>query len=89
MTSIIGYLGYALINLWSPLQIIHMVRGRHIELGRLPVATLVGGLVCLQVSFGLDHLPLYTQVGNAMGLVFSAAILSIISLRLREKRNAA
>ena len=81
ITAAIGYLGYALINLWGPLQIVHMVRGRHIELGRLPLATLVLGMACLQVSFLADGLPLYTQAGNGAGLAFSTIILAIVSFR--------
>lgn len=81
ITAAIGYLGYAFINLWGPLQIVHMARGRHIELGRLPLVTLCVGLLCLQVSFGLDGLPLYTQVGNAAGLLFSVSMLAIVTHR--------
>jgi len=83
LTAIIGYLGYVLINLWGPLQIVHMLRGKHIELGRLPLITLVLGMACLQVSFAVDGLPLYTQAGNGMGLTFCTAMLALVSYRKR------
>ena len=85
MTAAVGYLGYALINLWAPLQISHMIRGRHAELGRLPVVTLCAGLLCLQVSFAADSLPLYTQVGNGLSLLFSTTMLAIVSYRRRRE----
>lgn len=78
-TALLGYLGYALINLWGPLQIAHMLLGKHIELGRLPLVTLVLGMACLQVSFLVDGLPLYTQAGNGVGLTFCAVMLVIVS----------
>lgn len=87
LIAAIGYLGYALINLWAPLQIGHMIRGRHVELGRLPIVTLCAGLLCLQVSFTADSLPLYTQVGNGLGLLFSAVMLAIVSYRKRRTRG--
>lgn len=80
-TAAIGYLGYALINLWGPLQVWQMIRGNHVELGRLPMVTLCAGLLCLQVSFTADGLPLYTQAGNGLALLFSAAMLAIVSYR--------
>jgi len=86
MTAAVGYLGYALINLWAPLQIFHMTRTRpNIELGRLPVVTLCAGLLCLQVSFAADSLPLYTQVGNGLSLLFSTTMLAIVSYRRRRE----
>lgn len=84
MTAAIGYLGYALINLWGPLQVWHMLKGKHIELGRAPLVTLVLGMACLQVSFALDSLPLYTQVGNGLGLTFCTVMLAIVSYRKKE-----
>lgn len=87
ITAAIGYLGYALINLWGPLQIGHMVRGRHVEFGRLPIVTLCAGLLCLQVSFAADSLPLYAQAGNGLSLLFSTAMLVIVSYRKRRTRG--
>jgi hypothetical protein len=83
VAAAIGYLGYVLINLWGPLQIAHMLRGQHVELGRAPLVSLMLGLVCLQVSFALDGLPLYTQVGNGAGLTFSTVMLVIVSRKGR------
>lgn len=81
MTELLGYLGYALIVLWTPIQIIHMLRGSNVELGRFPLVTLALGLGCLQVSFGLDRLPLYAQIGNGMSLSFTMQMLAIVSWR--------
>jgi len=82
ISQLLGYVGYGMINLWAPLQIALLLRSRTIDLGRLPLSSLVLGMACLQVGFALDHLPLYTQAGNATGLLFTSITLAIVSRRI-------
>ena len=76
MTALLGYLGYAFVVGFCPLQLFEAIKGRTLNLGLLPLISLVLGLALLQVSFVLAGVIPYI-VGNGLGLVFSTALLGI------------
>jgi len=76
MTALLGYLGYAFVVCFYPLQLFEAIKGKNLNLGLLPLISLVLGLALLQVSFVLAGVIPYI-VGNGLGLVFSMALLGI------------
>jgi hypothetical protein len=78
MISIVGYLAYGLIVGFNAIQWFYMVRGKTINLGALPMWSLVFGLALLQVTlvwplvFSGFAPPTYIIVGNALSFIFAA-----------------
>lgn len=78
MISLLGYLAYGLIVGFNAIQWFYMIRGKTINLGALPMWSLVFGLALLQVTlfwplfFGGFAPPTYIVVGNAVSFIFAA-----------------
>ena len=76
MVGILGYVGYAFVVAFYPLQVFEAVTRRNLNLGLLPLISLTLGLVVLQVSFTLSGVIPYI-VGNGLGLFFSVILLGL------------
>lgn len=78
MISFVGYLAYGLIVGFNAIQWFFMVRGKTINLGALPMWSLVFGLALLQLTLfwplfmGGFVPPTYIIVGNALSFIFAA-----------------
>jgi hypothetical protein len=68
---VLGYIAYVLICAFGPIQLFNMIHGRNIELGNLPLFTLIAGLALLQLSIMRDAAPTYVLVGNGAVLIFN------------------
>ena len=84
MISVLGYLAYALICAFSPLQLWGMVRGKNIDLGAWPLVSLTAGLALLAGTFAFVTVPMYVIVGTTVSMAGCAANLALI-LRLPSR----
>jgi len=75
---VFGFVAYFFIVLFSPIQLWGMWRGKNIDLGVRPLASLILGLVLLQGTFFYVTVPLYVFVGTATSLTFTAAIAACV-----------
>lgn len=75
MVTILGYVAYAFICLFNPLQLFSMVRRRNINLGAWPLVSLTLGLALLELSFIWVAAPTYVVIGTALSLAFTAVNL--------------
>lgn len=78
MVTILGYVAYAFICLFNPIQLLFMVRRKNVNLGAWPLASLVLGLALLSVSFWYVAVPTYVIVGTAVSLLGCAANLLLV-----------
>ena len=78
MVDVFGYVAYFFIVLFSPMQLFLMAKGKNIDLGVWPLASLILGLVLLQGTFFYVTVPLYVFVGTATSLTFTAAIAACV-----------
>lgn len=91
MVTILGYVAYAFICFFNPLQLFSMVRRRNINLGAWPLVSLTLGLALLELSFLWVTAPMYVVIGTAVSLTFTAINLMQVLYAQRgtnPRRNA-
>jgi len=76
MVTILGYVGYAFVVAFYPLQVFEAVTRRNLKFGLLPLISLTVGLALLEVSFSLNGVIPYI-VGNGLALFFSVILLGL------------
>jgi len=76
MITLLGYVGYAFVVAFYPLQVFEALARKNLNLGFWPLISLVVGLAVLQVSFVLNGVAPYA-LGNGLGLFFSVVLLGL------------
>ena len=80
MTTQLGFLGYVFITLFYPVQLVGMIARRNVDLGLLPMVSLIIGLSLVQYAAMRDGAPVYIRIGNAVAFAFGLAILILLLL---------
>lgn len=76
MVTVLGYVSYFFICLFSPVQFVAMLRGKNINFGVWPLVSLSIGLALLSLSFFFVTVPMYVLVGQYISLTFTLLLLA-------------